>query len=118
VSDINPDLFDLLFDVSTPIPQQPPGVTWVNSCVSARKGTSHRLFTLTTSQQPFELHVQLYNTGDIQGVPERDKPFHAAAARNLNLAATSPVLKILDALFNMAAEEILSDGGHPFTAEY
>jgi hypothetical protein len=35
-NDPNIDLFDLLFDVSTPIPQPPPGVTWVNSCVSAR----------------------------------------------------------------------------------
>jgi hypothetical protein len=112
------DLFDLLVDVSTPLPQPPPGVTWVNSCVSARKGTTHRLFTLTTNQQPVELHVQLYNTIDIEGVPERNKRFYAAAAANLNLAGTSPVLKILDALLLTAAEEILADGGHCFTADY
>jgi hypothetical protein len=105
-------LFDLLVDVSTPLPQPPPGVTWVNSCVSARKGTTHRLFTLTTAQQPVELHVQLYNTIDIEGVQERNKIFYAAAAASLNLAATSPVLKILDALLITAAEEILAEGGH------
>ena len=115
-NDPNIDLFDLLFDVSSPL-QPPPGVTWVNSCLSARKGTTHRLFTLT-AQQPFEVHIQIYNTSEIEGVPERDKPFLAAAAANLNLAATSPVLKILDALFITAAEEIIADGGHCFTAEY
>ena len=107
----------MLFDVSSPL-QPPPCVTWVNSCLSARKGTTHRLFTLTTAQQPFEIHIQIYNTSEIEGVPERDKPFLAAAAANLNLAATSPVLKILDALFITAAEEIIADGGHCFTAEY
>jgi hypothetical protein len=86
--------------------------------VSARKGTTHRLFTLTTNQQPIELHIQLYNTIDIEGAPERHKPFYAAAAANLNLAGTSPVLKILDALLLTAAEEILADGGHCFTADY
>lgn len=103
----------MLFDVSTPIPQPPPAVTWVNSCVSARKGKPHRLFTLTTAKQPFELHIQLYNTGDIEGVRERHKPFYAAAVANVNLGATSPVFKILDVLFITAAEEILS-----FTTEY
>ena len=117
-NDSNIDLFDLLFDVSSPLPQPPPGVTWVNSCVSARKVTTHRLFTLTTAQRPFELHVQLYNTNDIEGVPERDKPFYTAVAANLHLPTSSPVLKILDALFITAAEEILADGGHCFTAEY
>jgi hypothetical protein len=108
----------ILFDISEPLPQPPPGVTWVNSCVSARKGRTHRLFTLTTAQQPVELHISLYNTNDIEGVRERDKPFYAAAAANLNLANTSPVLKILYALFVTAAEEILADGGHSFTADY
>ena len=118
LSDINPDIFDLLFDISEPLPQPPPGVTWVNSSVSARKWRSHRLFTLTTSQQQFEVHVQLYNTSDIEGLPESEKPFHTAAFACLHLPATSPVLKISDALFITAAEEILSDGGHCFTTDY
>jgi hypothetical protein len=53
---------------------------------------------LTTAQQPVQLHISLYNTSDIDGVPERDKPFYvaaAAAAATLNLATTSPVQKIL-----------------------
>jgi hypothetical protein len=49
---------------------------------------------------------------------ERDKPFYAAATANRNLANTSPVLKILDALFVTAAKEILADGRHSFTADY
>ena len=31
------DLFDLLFDISSPLPQPPPGVTWVNSCVCTER---------------------------------------------------------------------------------
>lgn len=110
-SDNNPDMFDLLLDISEPLPQPPPGVTWVNSCVSAREGTSHRLFTLTSSQQPFEVHFQLYNTSDIEGLPERDKPFHTAASACQHLFATSPVLKIIDALLITAAEKIFQTVG-------
>jgi hypothetical protein len=73
---------------------------------------------LTTAQQPVELHIQLNNTNDIEGVPERNKAFYAAASANLNLAGTSPVLKILNALLLTAAEEILADSGHCFTADY
>jgi hypothetical protein len=107
--DNSTDIFDLLLDISEPLPKFPPGVTWVNSCVSARKGSSHRLFTTTTtSQQPFLVTVQMYNTNDIEEVLEQDKPLLAVVSACLHLSPTSPVLKILDDLFVTAEEETLS----------